>query len=65
MKLQLARPTTSQGSLICIHWIRGCDVDYAFIVELARDALNKTGLFDVIAGIISPVNDAYEKEVSV
>lgn len=30
--------------------------------ELARDALQKTGNFKVIAGIISPVNDAYEKK---
>ena len=36
---------------------------FVFIVELARDALNSTGLFDVIAGVISPVNDAYQKEV--
>ncbi|XP_065071291.1 nicotinamide/nicotinic acid mononucleotide adenylyltransferase 1-like [Rhopilema esculentum] len=32
------------------------------LFELARDALNKTGIFEVIAGIISPVNDAYNKE---
>ena len=38
---------------------------YVFIVELARDALNETGLFDVIAGVISPVHDGYEKKVSV
>ena len=38
---------------------------YIFIVELARDDLNKTGLFDVIAGVISPVQDRYKKDVSV
>eukprot|EP00112_Aurelia_sp_Birch-Aquarium-sp1_P015823 Seg3531.1 transcript_id=Seg3531.1/GoldUCD/mRNA.D3Y31 product="Nicotinamide/nicotinic acid mononucleotide adenylyltransferase 1" protein_id=Seg3531.1/GoldUCD/D3Y31 len=32
------------------------------LFELARDALHKTGLFEVIAGVISPVNDAYGKE---
>jgi len=32
------------------------------LFELAKDALNRTGLFDVIAGFISPVNDAYGKE---
>jgi len=31
--------------------------------EVARDALHATGRYDVIAGIISPVSDGYEKEV--
>ncbi|XP_025095329.1 nicotinamide/nicotinic acid mononucleotide adenylyltransferase 1-like isoform X2 [Pomacea canaliculata] len=30
--------------------------------ELARDALNRTGRFNVIDGIISPVSDAYQKK---
>ena len=38
-------------------------MDVVFVLELAKDALNRTGLFDVIAGFISPVNDAYGKEV--
>lgn len=32
-------------------------------IELARDALHKTDKFNVIGGIISPVNDDYKKEV--
>ncbi|ESO96869.1 hypothetical protein LOTGIDRAFT_214411 [Lottia gigantea] len=32
------------------------------LFELARDSLNKTGLYNVIGGIISPVNDKYSKE---
>ena len=31
--------------------------------EVARDALNKTGRFTVVGGIISPANDAYKKKV--
>lgn len=34
------------------------------LTELARDALNKTGRYDVIAGIMSPVSDHYPKKVS-
>ncbi|XP_072330670.1 nicotinamide/nicotinic acid mononucleotide adenylyltransferase 3 isoform X5 [Scyliorhinus torazame] len=30
--------------------------------ELARDHLHQTGLYNVIKGIISPVNDRYGKE---
>ncbi|KAL9983528.1 hypothetical protein ACROYT_G005714 [Oculina patagonica] len=30
--------------------------------EIARDALHKTGLYTVVQGIISPVNDAYKKK---
>ena len=33
---------------------------YIFI-ELAKDALHKTGLYSVVEGIISPVNDDYQK----
>ena len=35
-----------------------------FFAEIARDALHKTGIYTVIQGIISPVNDAYKKKVS-
>jgi len=31
--------------------------------ELARDTLNKTGRYRVVAGIISPVSDGYGKKV--
>ena len=31
--------------------------------ELARDFLNGTGRYEVIQGIISPVNDLYKKKV--
>jgi hypothetical protein len=34
---------------------------YYYHSELAKDALHKTGLFSVIEGIISPVNDDYRK----
>lgn len=34
-----------------------------FPIEIARDALHSTGLFKVLEGVISPVNDAYEKKV--
>ncbi|XP_020901256.1 nicotinamide/nicotinic acid mononucleotide adenylyltransferase 3 isoform X2 [Exaiptasia diaphana] len=32
------------------------------LFEIARDALHRTGLFKVLEGVISPVNDAYEKK---
>ena len=35
--------------------------DNYYHTELARDALRRTGLFSVIEGIISPVNDDYKK----
>lgn len=31
--------------------------------ELGRDALNRTGRFHVVEGIISPVSDHYKKKV--
>eukprot|EP00111_Clytia_hemisphaerica_P020753 TCONS_00061202-protein len=31
------------------------------IFELARDTLHKTGLFEVVGGIMSPTHDAYKK----
>jgi hypothetical protein len=34
------------------------------VLEIARDALHHTGLFTVVGGIISPVNDSYEKKVT-
>lgn len=34
-----------------------------FCAEIARDALNKTGIYTVVQGIFSPVNDAYKKKV--
>ena len=34
-----------------------------FFAEIARDALHKTGIYTVIQGIFSPVNDAYKKKV--
>jgi len=33
------------------------------VLELARDHLNETGKYRVIAGIISPVSDGYAKKV--
>lgn len=38
--------------------------DLKFSAEIARDALHKTGIYTVVQGIISPVNDAYKKKVS-
>lgn len=32
------------------------------LFELARDALHKTGLYNVLSGIISPTNDGYKKQ---
>ncbi|XP_014667508.1 PREDICTED: nicotinamide/nicotinic acid mononucleotide adenylyltransferase 1-like isoform X2 [Priapulus caudatus] len=32
------------------------------IFELARDQLQRTGLFTVVGGVVSPVNDAYVKK---
>jgi len=32
-------------------------------VELARDFLHRMGGYDVIGGVISPVHDAYGKQV--
>lgn len=34
-----------------------------FSAEIARDALHKTGVYTVVQGIFSPVNDAYKKKV--
>jgi len=34
-----------------------------FAAELARDSLERTGKYEVIQGIISPVSDAYPKKV--
>ena len=39
-----------------------CDVSF-FLLELARDALHKTGLHEVVAGVMSPTHDAYKKKV--
>jgi hypothetical protein len=36
-------------------------IDNYYQLELARDALHRTGLFSVIEGVISPVNDDYKK----
>lgn len=33
------------------------------LTELARDALHTTGIYSVIRGFISPVNDGYKKKV--
>ena len=33
--------------------------------ELARDVLNRTGRYRVVAGVVSPVNDTYGKQVTV
>ena len=35
----------------------------ALLTELARDSLNGTGRYEVVGGVISPVNDAYGKKV--
>lgn len=32
--------------------------------EIARDALHKTGRYQVVSGIMSPVGDGYSKKVS-
>ncbi|CAH3142019.1 unnamed protein product [Pocillopora meandrina] len=32
--------------------------------EIARDALLKTGIYTVVQGIFSPVNDGYKKKAS-
>ena len=32
--------------------------------EIARDALLKTGIYTVVQGILSPVNDGYKKKAS-
>jgi len=37
--------------------------DLLIIAELARDSLERTGKYEVIEGIISPVSDAYPKKV--
>lgn len=37
---------------------------FQICAEIARDALQKTGIYTVIQGIFSPVNDAYGKKVS-
>lgn len=37
--------------------------NFNFFVEIARDALHKTGIYTVVQGIFSPVNDAYKKKV--
>ena len=42
---------------MCYYWAVVC------VSELGRDALNKTGRFTVVGGIISPVCDAYKKKV--
>lgn len=34
---------------------------FLLLLELARDGLHRTGLFSVIEGIVSPVNDDYKK----
>jgi len=35
----------------------------SYFSELARDALHRSGRYQVIGGIISPVSDAYNKKV--
>ena len=34
------------------------------VSEIARDSLQRTGKYNVIAGIVSPVSDGYKKKVS-
>ena len=36
-----------------------------FKPEIAKDALTRTGLYSVVEGVISPVNDGYKKKVFV
>ena len=45
------------------HWYFSYDSFFDFLSELARDALQRTGNFKVIAGIISPVSDKYDRKV--
>ena len=33
------------------------------VSEIARDSLQRTGKYNVIAGIVSPVSDGYKKKV--
>jgi len=33
------------------------------LVELARDTLERTGKYEVVEGVISPVSDSYPKKV--
>jgi nicotinamide mononucleotide adenylyltransferase len=35
-----------------------------FILELARDYFNSTGIYDVVSGIVSPVGNGYKKKVN-
>jgi len=39
-----------------VHWL-------FILAELARDSLERTGKYEVIEGIISPVSDSYPKKV--
>jgi len=54
----------------CIHLqqsevavIHQCFIELSLFAEIARDSLERTGKYEVIEGIISPVSDSYPKKV--
>ena len=45
-------------------WLFGDSCFWSDFSEIARDALLKTGIYTVVQGIFSPVNDGYKKKAS-